>query len=138
MKNLRPFHLAIPVTDINLARRFYGGTLNLIEGRSDKDWIDYNFYGHQLVCHISSQTNKGENIVDGKNIPIPHFGVILDMVDFEMLHQQLEKSNISFKIKPYIRFLGEPGEQKTMFFQDPFGNNLEFKAFKDDKQIFEN
>ena len=138
MKNLRPFHLAIPVTDINLARRFYGGTLNLIEGRSDKDWIDYNFYGHQLVCHISSQTNKGENIVDGKNIPIPHFGVILDMVDFEMLHQQLEKSNISFKIKPYIRFLGEPGEQKTMFFQDPFGNNLEFKAFKDDKQIFAN
>ena len=138
MKNLRPFHLAIPVTDINLARRFYGGTLNLIEGRSDKDWIDYNFYGHQLVCHISSQTNKGENIVDGKNIPIPHFGIILDMVDFEMLHQQLEKSNISFKIKPYIRFLGEPGEQKTMFFQDPFGNNLEFKAFKDDKQIFEN
>ena len=138
MKNLRPFHLAIPVTDINQARKFYGGTLNLIEGRSDKDWIDYNFYGHQLVCHISSQTNKGENIVDGKNIPIPHFGVILDMVDFEMLHQQLEKSNISFKIKPYIRFLGEPGEQKTMFFQDPFGNNLEFKAFKDDKQIFEN
>ena len=138
MKNLRPFHLAIPVTDINQARKFYGGTLNLIEGRSDKDWIDYNFYGHQLVCHISSQTNKGENIVDGKNIPIPHFGIILDMVDFEMLHQQLEKSNISFKIKPYIRFLGEPGEQKTMFFQDPFGNNLEFKAFKDDKQIFEN
>ena len=138
MKNLRPFHLAIPVTDINLARRFYGGTLNLIEGRSEKDWIDYNFYGHQRVCHISSQTNKGENIVDGKNIPIPHFGIILDMVDFEMLHQQLEKSNISFKIKPYIRFLGEPGEQKTMFFQDPFGNNLEFKAFKDDKQIFEN
>ena len=138
MKNLRPFHLAIPVTDINLARRFYGGTLNLIEGRSDKDWIDYNFYGHQLVCHISSQTNIDENIVDGKNVPIPHFGIILDVVDFETLHQQLEKSNISFKIKPYIRFFGKPGEQKTMFFQDPFGNNLEFKAFKDDKQIFEN
>ena len=97
MKNLRPFHLAIPVTDINLARKFYGGTLNLKEGRSDKDWIDYNFYGHQLVCHISSQTNKDENIVDGKNIPIPHFGIILDMVDFETLHQQLEKSNISLR-----------------------------------------
>ena len=138
MKNLRPFHLAIPVTDINQARKFYGGTLNLKEGRSDRDWIDYNFYGHQLVCHISSQTNIDENIVDGKNVPIPHFGIILDMVDFETLHQQLEKSNISFKIKPYIRFFGEPGEQKTMFFQDPFGNNLEFKAFKDDKQIFEN
>ena len=135
--SLRPFHLAIPVSDIIKAREFYGTKLGFDEGRSDEHWIDYNFFGHQLVCHIG-EVNSFSNEVDGKDVPIPHFGIILDMVNFETLHQQLEKSNISFKIKPYIRFLGEPGEQKTMFFQDPFGNNLEFKAFKDDKQIFEN
>jgi extradiol dioxygenase family protein len=136
VKNLRPFHLAIPVDDITEARNFYGTRLGFLEGRSDSDWIDYNFFGHQLVCHLS-QFNKSEtNNVDGKEVPIPHFGIVLEWSQFEEFEEQLRAAKIKFIIEPYVRFKGLPGEQKTMFFKDPFGNALEFKSFKDDANLF--
>ena len=136
MKNLRPFHLAIPVDDITEARNFYGERLGFQEGRSDLDWIDYNFFGHQLVCHLT-QLNKSEvNKVDGKEVPIPHFGIVLEWSQFEEFEQQLRKTKIKFIIEPYVRFKGLAGEQKTMSFKDPFGNALEFKSFKDDANLF--
>ena len=133
--SLRPFHLAIPVTSIELAKEFYGSKLGFAEGRSDEHWIDYNFFGHQLVCHIG-ESSTFSNEVDGKDVPIPHFGIVLEWKQFDIFSEKLKSSSINFIIKPYLRFEGQPGEQKTMFFKDPFGNALEFKSFKNDNEIF--
>ena len=133
--SLRPFHLAIPVTSIELAKEFYGSKLGFAEGRSDEHWIDYNFFGHQLVCHIG-ESRTFSNEVDGKDVPIPHFGIVLEWKQFDIFSEKLKSSSINFIIKPYLRFEGQPGEQKTMFFKDPFGNALEFKSFKHDNEIF--
>ena len=136
MISLRPFHLAIPVDCLDKARNFYGSKLGFEEGRSDNHWIDYNFFGHQLVCHIGELNKSNNNEVDGKNVPIPHFGIILEWDDFDSFSSKLKTVNINFIIEPYLRFSGLPGEQKTMFFKDPFGNALEFKSFKQDSEIF--
>ena len=136
MKSLRPFHLAIPVDCLDKARNFYGSKLGFEEGRSDDHWIDYNFFGHQLVCHIGELNKSNNNEVDGKDVPIPHFGIILEWDDFDSFSSKLKTENINFIIEPYLRFSGLPGEQKTMFFKDPFGNALEFKSFKKDSEIF--
>jgi Predicted dioxygenase of extradiol dioxygenase family len=136
MKSLRPFHLAIPVDCLDKARNFYGSKLGFEEGRSDNHWIDYNFFGHQLVCHIGELNKSNNNEVDGKDVPIPHFGIILEWDDFDSFSSKLKTENINFIIEPYLRFSGLPGEQKTMFFKDPFGNALEFKSFKQDSEIF--
>ena len=136
MKSLRPFHLAIPVDCLDKARNFYGSKLGFEEGRSDDHWIDYNFFGHQLVCHIGELNKNNNNEVDGKDVPIPHFGIILEWDDFDSFSSKLKAGNINFIIEPYLRFSGLPGEQKTMFFKDPFGNALEFKSFKQDSEIF--
>ena len=132
---LRPFHLAIPVDDIEAAKEFYGLKLGFVEGRSDDHWVDFNFFGHQLVCH-TGESISFSNEVDGKDVPIPHFGIILDWKEFDIFSETIKSNNIDFIIKPYLRFEGLPGEQKTMFFKDPFGNALEFKSFKDDSDIF--
>jgi len=133
--DLRPFHLAIPVNSIELAREFYGSKLGFAEGRSDEHWIDYNFFGHQLVCHIG-EASSFSNEVDGKDVPVPHFGIVLEWEQFDVFSEKLMSSDIKFIIEPYLRFKGLPGEQKTMFFIDPFGNALEFKSFKHDSEIF--
>ena len=132
---LRPFHLAIPVDDIEAAKEFYGLKLGFVEGRSDDHWVDFNFFGHQLVCHIGDSVTAS-NEVDGKEVPIPHFGIVLEWEQFDEFTELLKASDIKFIIEPYLRFKGLPGEQKTMFFKDPFGNALEFKSFKHDSQIF--
>ena len=133
--DLRPFHLAIPVNSIELAREFYGSKLGFAEGRSDEHWIDYNFFGHQLVCHMG-EASSFSNEVDGKDVPVPHFGIVLEWEQFDVFSEKLISSDIKFIIEPYLRFKGLPGEQKTMFFKDPFGNALEFKSFKHDNEIF--
>tara|TARA_Y100001968_G_C19367923_1_gene723561 strand:+ start:702 stop:1127 length:426 start_codon:yes stop_codon:yes gene_type:complete len=133
--NLRPFHLAIPVNSIELAREFYGSKLGFAEGRSDEHWIDYNFFGHQLVCHIG-EPSSFSNEVDGKDVPIPHFGIVLEWDQFDIFAKKIKLNGIKFIIEPYLRFKGLPGEQKTMFFTDPFDNALEFKSFKNDTEIF--
>lgn len=136
--SLRPFHLAFPVTDIEKARAFYGGILRCQEGRSDTDWVDFDLYGHQIVAHrVDSMTPiAGHNPVDGDAVPVPHFGVVLAMDDWRMLAQLLKSADVKFVIEPHIRFEGQPGEQGTMFFLDPFGNALEFKGFEDLEQLF--
>ena len=136
--SLRPFHLAFPVTDIEKARAFYGGILRCPEGRSDTDWVDFDLYGHQIVAHrVDSMTPiAGHNPVDGDAVPVPHFGVVLAMDDWRMLAQLLKSADVKFVIEPHIRFEGQPGEQGTMFFLDPFGNALEFKGFEDLDQLF--
>lgn len=133
-----PFHLAIPVDDLDAARAFYGDTLGCAQGRSDKQWIDWNFYGHQLVTHQVAQMPEwaGQNGVDSHAVPVPHFGVVLDMAQWQALATRLEQAAIEFIIAPYIRFAGQPGEQATMFFCDPAGNALEFKAFAQPDQLF--
>jgi uncharacterized protein len=126
---MTPFHLAIPVRDLPSARAFYGGLLGCPEGRSSQDWVDFNFFGHQLVCHVvaagGNTPARGHNPVDGHDVPVPHFGVVLDWDDFHALAAQ------RFVIEPHVRFRGKPGEQATMFLTDPSGNALEFKAFRD-------
>ncbi len=136
--NLRPFHLAIPVSNIEKARDFYGNTLGFEEGRSSEKWIDWNFYGHQLVTHEDKtmQINNVHNPVDGQQVPIPHFGVVLSMNDWDAIAEKLKSIDTKFLIEPYIRFKGETGEQATLFFLDPFGNALEFKAFKNLESLF--
>lgn len=136
---LRPFHLAIPVKDIAEARDYYGDKLGFKEGRSSEKWIDWNFYGHQLVTHedATMKTNLSHNPVDGHAVPIPHFGIVLTMKDWQELKEKLISIQTKFIIEPYIRFEGQPGEQATMFFLDPFGNALEFKAFENLSQLFE-
>ena len=134
----RPFHLAFPVRDIAEARKFYGGILGLPEGRSSETWVDFNLFGHQIVAHFApeNKTESHHNPVDGHDVPVPHFGVILEMDDWKQLRDRLLAANIQFKIEPYVRFEGEVGEQATMFFLDPSGNALEFKAFHDLSQLF--
>lgn len=140
MQKIQPFHLAIPVDNLERAREFYRDTLGCKEGRSSDHWVDFNFFGHQLVIHYkpaSKERNEGSNPVDGKDVPIPHFGVVLDWDTFQNFSQELKNKDISFVIEPYIRFEGKAGEQATMFFRDPCGNALEFKAFKNIEQLFE-
>jgi extradiol dioxygenase family protein len=139
MRNLRPFHLAIPVHNLEKARYFYGEILELREGRSYTIWVDFDFFGHQLVIHEdqnSHQNSRVGNIVDGKTVPIPHYGILLGWEEFHSFAEMLLIKNIKFQVEPYIRFEGKVGEQATMFFYDPSGNVLEFKAFKDERQIF--
>lgn len=139
MQKVQPFHLAIPVDDLEKARIFYRETLGCKEGRSSDHWVDFNFFGHQLVIHYkeaSEVSNTGSNPVDGKEVPIPHFGVVLEWETFQQLSKELQEKKISFVIKPYIRFEGKVGEQATMFFKDPSGNALEFKSFKNIDQLF--
>lgn len=137
-KNLRPFHLAIPVNNLAASRKFYREVLGCEEGRSSDHWVDFNFFGHQLVLHYQEKaSDEHSNPVDGKEVPIPHFGVVLDMKSFDELSEKLKAKKASFIIEPYIRFKGLPGEQATMFFKDPSGNALEFKAFKNLGQLFE-
>ena len=135
---LRPFHLAFPVRDIDEARDFYGGMLGLPEGRSSDTWIDFNLYGHQIVAHLSAEQAGPchHNPVDGHDVPVPHFGVVLEMNDWKELRDRLVAAKVQFKIEPYIRFEGQVGEQATMFFLDPSGNALEFKSFADLSQLF--
>lgn len=135
---IQPFHLAFPVHDISEARRFYGGVLGLPEGRSSETWVDFDLFGHQVVAHYSPSAGARahHNPVDGHDVPVPHFGVILEMRDWKHLRDRLVEAEIQFVIEPYIRFEGEPGEQATMFFLDPSGNALEFKAFEDLSQLF--
>lgn len=136
---LTPFHIAFPVSDLNAARDFYGGLLGCPEGRSSAQWIDFDLFGHQIVAHLkpsSEQDKKHHNPVDGHDVPVPHFGVVLSMKDWEALAARLKAAEIRFIIEPYIRFKGEVGEQATMFFLDPAGNALEFKAFADPGQLF--
>ena len=136
--SLTPFHLAIPVDDLVTARAFYGQLLGCAEGRSADHWVDFNLRGHQLVCHVSDVSRPARsNPVDGHDVPVPHFGVVLHMADWQQLADRLRAAGTEFIIEPYIRFAGEPGEQATMFFLDPSGNALEFKAFKDiEGQLF--
>ena len=137
-KKLLPFHLAIPVNDLEKSRNFYKNILGCQEGRSS-NWVDFNFFGHQLVIHYKEKESDDTktNPVDGKDVPIPHFGVILEWNDFQNFSKKLIEKKINFIIEPYIRFEGLPGEQATMFFKDPCGNALEFKSFKDLNKIFE-
>lgn len=130
-----PFHLAIPVNDLVAARAFYGGVLGCPQGRSAERWVDFNLYGHQLVCHVIDGLQptraSGDTPVDGHEVPVPHFGVVLDMPEWKALADRLRAARISFVIEPHVRFAGQPGEQATMFLLDPSGNALEFKAFSD-------
>ena len=134
---LNPFHLAIPVSNLEESVAYYRDTLGLREGRSSKKWTDFDFFGHQLVCHVSDIINEQvTNPVDGEEVPIPHFGVVLSIEEFEEFLLQINDKNIDFIIKPTIRFKGEIGEQRTMFFKDPSGNAIEIKAFKDMGNLF--
>lgn len=139
----QPFHLAIPVADLADSRRFYGDLLGCPEGRSADRWVDFDLYGHQLVCHVSDERKSAKNgvessnPVDGHDVPVPHFGVVLEMADWRELADRLQMVGVDFVIEPHIRFEGQPGEQATMFFLDPSGNALEFKAFADiEGQLF--
>ncbi len=136
MKNL--FHLAFPVHDLNAARSFYAGVLECNEGRSSDAWIDFDLYGHQIVTHLApgSAGVKAENHVDADHVPVPHFGIVLEMDAWKELAEKLKARGVEFVIEPKIRFAGEVGEQATMFFLDPSGNALEFKGFNDLSQVF--
>tara|TARA_B100000700_G_scaffold189815_1_gene209269 strand:+ start:108024 stop:108482 length:459 start_codon:yes stop_codon:yes gene_type:complete len=136
---LTPFHLAVQVRDLAEARGFYADLLGCPEGRSSDTWIDFNLFGHQFVCHLNPDMTpqRHHNAVDGHGVPVPHFGVVLQMPDWEALVDRLTEAGVRFEIEPYVRFQGQPGEQATMFFYDPSGNALEFKAFRDiDGQLF--
>ena len=134
---LRPFHLAIPVDDLAAARGFYGGLLGCAEGRSSERWVDFDFRGHQLVVHrVERRGDAGVNPVDGQQVPIPHFGLVLALDDFDALAERLTAAGVAFGVPPTTRFAGQPGEQRTMFLRDPAGNALEFKAFADDAMLF--
>jgi extradiol dioxygenase family protein len=132
------FHLAFPVRDLAEARAFYGELLGCREGRSSDEWVDFDFFGHQIVAHLSANgvRDKEHNVVDGENVPVRHFGAILPMDEWRKLAARLQERNVSFIIAPGVRFEGLPGEQATFFFRDPSGNALEFKAFRDEGQIF--
>jgi uncharacterized protein len=131
------FHLAMPVDDLAAARMFYGEVLGLVQGRSAETWVDWNLQGHQFVTHLApGRVQAIHNPVDGHDVPVPHFGLILTIPEFQKLADRLRAENVEFVIKPYVRFEGEVGEQWTMFLLDPAGNALEFKAFADDSQVF--
>jgi extradiol dioxygenase family protein len=135
---MSPFHLAFPVHDLAQARKFYGGILGCPEGRSSDEWVDFNFYGHQIVAHLApAETGTAQrNAVDGHGVPVRHFGIVLPMAEWQQAAQRLREQGVQFVIEPYIRFKGEPGEQATMFFLDPSGNALELKAFADISMLF--
>jgi extradiol dioxygenase family protein len=134
---LRPFHLAFAVRDIAEARSFWGGVMGCPEGRSAEDWVDFDFYGHQIVAHLApAPASEACSPVDGHNVPIPHFGVVLNMQDWQALADRLKAAGIRFEIEPHVRFKGQPGEQATMFFRDPSGNAIEMKAFADLGNLF--
>ncbi|MGD1922428.1 MAG: VOC family protein [Pleurocapsa sp.] len=137
---MNPFHIAFPVDDIQEARKFYGDIMGCSEGRSADTWVDFNLYGHQIVAHYKPTTpnpnSLHHNSVDGQDVPVPHFGVVLTMNDWQILCDRLKNAKVQFKIEPCIRFEGEVGEQATMFFLDPFGYALEFKAFRDRSYLF--
>ncbi|WP_374302754.1 VOC family protein [Ferrovibrio sp.] len=137
-KAIRPFHLAFPVRDIAEARKFYGELLGCGEGRSAEHWVDFDFFGHQVVAHLAPEEcgTKAFSSVDDHQVPAKHFGVILSIPDWKALAEKLKAAGIKFIIEPYVRFEGEVGEQHTMFFLDPSGNALEFKAFANDDMIF--
>lgn len=136
-EQLRPFHLAIAVTDLAMARHFYGQVLGCREGRSAASWIDFDFFGHQLVCHESPATPvRAANQVDGDLVPVPHFGVVLSLSDWHSLADRLRALEQTFAIEPHVRFAGEVGEQGTFFLYDPFSNALEFKGFADLSRLF--
>ena len=132
------FHLAFPVTDLAKAREFYGAFLGCPEGRSSDDWVDFDFFGHQIVAHkvAAPAMSDATSLVDGENVPVRHFGAVLDMAAWQALATRFKAAGTRFVIEPYVRFAGEPGEQATMFFLDPFGNALEFKAFADMDSLF--
>ena len=139
---LTPFHLAIPVTDLDRARAFYAGLLGCAEGRSAARWVDFNLFGHQLVCHLVDEGeawggSQKRNLVDGEQVPVPHFGVVLPWSDWQELVSRLQASHVDFVIEPSIRFAGKAGEQAIFFLYDPSGNALEFKSFRDiETQLF--
>jgi extradiol dioxygenase family protein len=132
------FHLAFPVTDLDAARKFYGAFLGCAEGRSSTDWVDFDFFGHQIVAHKvdAHEMSDATSLVDGQDVPVRHFGVVVDLATWEKLAARVRDAGVRFVIEPYVRFRGEPGEQATMFFLDPFGNALEFKAFRDMDRLF--
>ena len=136
--SLQPFHLAITVTDLAKAREFYGGLLRCPEGRSSEEWVDFNLYGHQLVCHLDNADNQARTRkrVDDKHVPVPHFGVVLEQNEWELLADRLRDAGMEFILEPGVRFAGLPGEQATFFLTDPFGNALEFKALRDPGNLF--
>ena len=136
--SLPPFHLAFPVDDLAAARRFYGELLGCPEGRSAEEWIDFDLFGHQIVAHLAPQEARARatNPVDGEDVPVPHFGIVLPMQQWKALADRLEQAGVEFVIAPTIRFRGQPGEQATMFFLDPAGNALEFKAMADPAKLF--
>ncbi|HWL46081.1 MAG TPA: VOC family protein [Sphingomonadaceae bacterium] len=140
MTSLRPFHIAFPVHDLAAARAFYGGVLGCREGRSAAEWVDFDLFGHQIVAHLDPGMTPVAaaftNAVDGHDVPVPHFGVVLTMADWDALASRVQAAGIPFGVAPHVRFRGQPGEQATMFFRDPSGNALEFKAFADLGQLF--
>jgi uncharacterized protein len=143
MMKLTPFHIAVQVRDIAEARRFYTGVLGCTEGRSSDEWVDFNLFGHQFVCHLNpslgaqGRIGSHHNPVDGHGVPVPHCGVVLEMSDWTALAERLRLHEVRFVIEPYVRFKGQPGEQATLFFLDPSGNALEFKSFRDiESQLF--
>ena len=139
---LTPFHIAVQVRDIDEARRFYGGVLGCQEGRSARDWVDFDLYGHQFVCHLNPQLGRDGrlsshfNPVDGHGVPVPHCGVVLEPAAWEELAARLKRHPVEWVVEPYTRFKGSPGEQSTLFILDPSGNALEFKSFRDLGQLF--
>ena len=135
---LSPFHVAFPVHDLQSAREFYGGLLGCPEGRSAQDWVDFNFYGHQIVAHLAPEETRQaqRNTVDDHGVPVRHFGIVLPMAEWTALAERLRAGGVRFLIEPYIRFKGQPGEQATMFVLDPSGNALEIKAFSDIAKLF--
>jgi uncharacterized protein len=140
VSRLAPFHIAFPVDDLDAARAFYTGVLGCPEGRSSAEWVDFNLFGHQIVAHLAhrsdAQKHAMHNSVDGHDVPVPHFGVVLTPEDWSTLAQRLKAAGVAFGIEPQTRFAGQPGEQSTMFFRDPAGNALEFKAFADLGRLF--
>jgi extradiol dioxygenase family protein len=134
---LSPFHLAFPVRDIAEAQAFWGGTMGCPEGRSAPDWVDFDFYGHQIVAHLApGRQAEASNPVDGHDVPVPHFGIVLGMEEWRALAERLTAAGVAFAIEPHIRFEGQAGEQATMFFRDPSGNAIEMKAFADRSNLF--
>ena len=138
MTTLPPFHLAFPVDDLAAARNFYGDLIGCPEGRSDEHWVDFNLYGHQIVAHLApgEVRKRSTNPVDGEDVPVPHFGLVLPMAEWEELAARFQDAGIEFVIAPTVRFKGQPGEQATMFLLDPSGNALEFKAMADPAKLF--
>lgn len=138
MPSMPRFHLAFPVDDLTAARSFYGELLGCPEGRSSDAWVDFNLFGHQIVAHLAPDEvgQAASNGVDGKAVPVRHFGVLMDWLDWEALHTKLSAAGTDFVIEPYVRFAGQPGEQGTFFIKDPAGNALEFKSFKNDAMVF--